>query len=33
MFPSNCKASGSIQGDIMGYVDAMAVEYVSIQIF
>jgi len=33
MFPSNCEASGSIPGDNMGYVDAMAVEYVSLQIF
>jgi len=29
MFPSNCKAWGSIPRDNMGYVDAMAVEYVS----
>jgi hypothetical protein len=31
MFPRNCKASGSIPGHNMGYVDAMAV--VSLQIF
>jgi hypothetical protein len=29
MFPSNCKASGSIPGDNMGYVDAMVVEFLS----
>jgi len=33
MFPSNCKASGSIPGDKMWYVDVMAVEYVSLKIF
>jgi hypothetical protein len=33
MFPNNCKASGSIPGNNTGFVDAMAVEYVSLQIF